>query len=145
MFGNCTNEWRLKQQTNDNAITVNGQKPMSDNSIDQAGSLSAPDVNSNDNNQLWKKASCGIPTLVYPHLTGLMLNQYTKAESRCGLNCLFNGNQFNITTVTMSNKLFSMHTYMDNVLVEVQLNCLNQKPFKCWSALKDFYSSKVKS
>ena len=27
--------WRLKQQTNGNAITVDGQKPMLDNSIDK--------------------------------------------------------------------------------------------------------------
>ena len=29
------NEWRLKQQTNGNAITVDGEKPMLDNSIDK--------------------------------------------------------------------------------------------------------------
>ena len=33
-------------------------------------SLSAPNVNSTSNNQLWKKAGCGIPTRVHPHLPG---------------------------------------------------------------------------
>ena len=40
----------------------------------RTGSLSAPDVNSTGNNQPWKKACCGIPTLVHPHLPGLTLN-----------------------------------------------------------------------
>ena len=35
MFANCINGWRLKQQTNGNAITVDGQKPMLINSIDK--------------------------------------------------------------------------------------------------------------
>ena len=43
----------------------------------KTGSLSAPDVNSADDNQPWKKACCGIPTRVHPHLPGLTLNQYT--------------------------------------------------------------------
>ena len=41
------------------------------------GWLSAPDVNSTDNNQPWKDACCGILTWVHPHLPGLKLNQYT--------------------------------------------------------------------
>ena len=43
----------------------------------RTGSLSAPDVNSTGNNQPRKKAYCGIPTRVHPHLPGLTLNQYT--------------------------------------------------------------------
>ena len=34
-------------------------------------SLSAPDVNSTGNILPWKKACCGIPTWVHPHLSGL--------------------------------------------------------------------------
>ena len=41
------------------------------------GSLSAPNFNSTDNDQPWKKACCEIPTRVHPHLPGLTLNQYT--------------------------------------------------------------------
>ena len=41
------------------------------------GSLSAPDVNSADKNQPWKKSCCGIPTRVHRHLPGVTLNQYT--------------------------------------------------------------------
>ena len=43
----------------------------------RTGSFNTPDVNSTDNNQPWRKACCGISTLVDPHLPGLMLNQYT--------------------------------------------------------------------
>ena len=42
----------------------------------RTGSLSAPDVNSTGNDQPWKKACCGIPTRVHPHLPGLVLTQY---------------------------------------------------------------------
>ena len=35
MFANSINGWRLKQQTNGNAIMVDGQKPMLVNSIDK--------------------------------------------------------------------------------------------------------------
>ena len=43
----------------------------------RTGLLSAPDVNSTGNNQRWRKACCGIPTRVHPHLPGLTLTQYT--------------------------------------------------------------------
>ena len=35
IFINCTSGWRLKRQTNGSAITVYGQKPMLDNSIEK--------------------------------------------------------------------------------------------------------------
>ena len=50
----------IQQQTNGNAITVDGQKPMLDNSIEKTRSLGAPDFNSTGNNQPWKNACCGI-------------------------------------------------------------------------------------
>ena len=44
----------------------------------RTGLLGAPDTNSTDNSQPWKKKSCcGISTRIHPHLPGLMLNQYT--------------------------------------------------------------------
>ena len=51
----------------------------------RTGSLSAPDVNSTDNNQPPRKACYGILTSVHPHLLGLTLNQYwllVKRKSR---------------------------------------------------------------
>ena len=44
-----------QRQTNSNAITVDSQKPMLDNSIDRDRiAWYANDVNSTDNNQPWK-------------------------------------------------------------------------------------------
>ena len=50
---------------------------MFNDSIIGTGLLSAPDVNSANNYQPGKKACCGIPTRVHPHLPGLTINQYT--------------------------------------------------------------------
>ena len=41
------------------------------------GQLGAPDVNSTDNNHIWKKCWSRIPTRVHPHLPGHTLNQYS--------------------------------------------------------------------
>ena len=35
LFSNNTDRWKLKQQTNGNAITVDGEKPMLGNSIEK--------------------------------------------------------------------------------------------------------------
>ena len=43
----------------------------------RAGLLSAPDVNSTDNNQPWKKPAVGSQPRSIPHLQGLTLNQQT--------------------------------------------------------------------
>ena len=66
-------EW----QTNGNAITIKGQKPCWTTVSYRTRSLSAADANSNGNNQPWRKAYCGIPTQVHPHLSGHTLNQNT--------------------------------------------------------------------
>ena len=56
---NCTHGWRLKRQSNGNAIMVDGQKPMLHNSIDKDESQRVPNVNTTGNNQQSKKRAVG--------------------------------------------------------------------------------------
>ena len=65
---------------------VDGQKPMLDNSIKNDGLLSAPDVNSTNNNQPWKKPAVGSrPGSIFA-FQDLHLNHYTTwlASQRLG-------------------------------------------------------------
>ena len=80
MFANYTN--RYCRDSNDKLMVVQSQSMdrshFQRTATKRTGSLSAPDVNSMHWQQsTLKKACCGIPTRVHPHLPGFTLTQYT--------------------------------------------------------------------